>query len=75
MFVEKEEKGISFDKQKEIFYKIVAERTEDIEELHNSFHFQNFIYQCKGSTKDIDFNDFHDAETFFDDINSEKNKI
>ena len=49
-----------------VFYKLVAERTGDIQKLHNSVNFP---------TKDIDFSDFIDAETLFDDIKSWKNKI
>ena len=30
------------------------------------------MYHFKGPTKDIDFNYFIDAETFFDDIRSKK---
>ena len=45
-------------------------RTGELEKLHNSVNFQNFIYHFKGPTKD--FNDFIDAETLFDDIKSKK---
>ena len=62
------------DKQKEILYKLVAGRTGKIEKLRNSFNFQNSMYYFMGPTEDIDFNDFIDAETFFDYIKS-KNKI
>ena len=48
------------------------EKTGEIEKLHNSVNFQNLIYHFKGPTKDIDFNDFIDAETLFDDIRSTK---
>ena len=65
-------KSIPPDKQKEIFYNIVAERTGKIEKCHNSVKFQNLIYPFKGLTKNIDFNNFMDDETFFDDINSKK---
>ena len=54
------------DKQEEIFYQLVAERTGKIEKLHKSFDFENLIHYFKGSAKDIDFNDFMDAETHFD---------
>ena len=33
------------------------------------------IYHFKGPTKDIDFNDFIDAETFFDNAKSRKIKF
>ena len=50
--------------KKEIFYNLAAERTGEIEKLHNSVNFQNLIYHfiC----------DFIDAETHFDNIKSEK---
>ena len=38
-------KGIPFDKQKEILYNLVSEKTE--EKLHNSVNFQNLIYHFK----------------------------
>ena len=71
-FAEKEEISISLDKLKEIFYNRFAERTGEIEKLHNSDNFQNFIYNFTGSTKDIDFNDFIDAETLFYGIKSKR---
>ena len=42
--------------------------------LHSG-NYQNLIYHFKGPTKDIDFNDFIDVETLFDDIKSKNNKI
>ena len=50
--------------KKEIFYNLAAERTGEIEKLHNSVNFQNLIYHfiC----------DFIDAETLFDNIKSER---
>ena len=70
--LKKRKKSIPLDKQKEIFYNLVAERTGEIEKLHNSVDFQNLIYHFKGATEDIYFNDLIDAETLFDDIRSEK---
>ena len=49
-FTEKE-KSIPLNKEKEIFYNFVAERTEEIEKLHNSVNFQNLVYHFKGSLK------------------------
>ena len=49
-------------------YNSVAERTGEIEKLHNSFNFRNLIYHFEDPNKDIDFNDFINAETYFDDI-------
>ena len=40
--------------------------------MHNSVHLQNLIYDFKSPTKDIDFNDFIDTETLFDEIKSKK---
>ena len=65
-FSEKE-KSIRLDKQKQIFYNLLAERTGEIEKLHHSVNFQKWIYQFKGLTKDIDFNGFIDAETLLDE--------
>ena len=59
----KKEKSIPFDKQKEIFYKFVPERTEEVKKLCNRVNFENLIYYCKSSTKNINFNYFTDAET------------
>ena len=71
--LKKEKKSIPIDKQKEIFYNLVAERIAGgTEKLHNSFNFQNLIYHFKGPTKDKNFNDFIHAETLFDDIKSKK---
>ena len=58
-FSEKEKKIIPLHKEKEIFYNHAAERTGDIEILHNSVNFQNLVYQFKRPTKDIDFNRFN----------------
>ena len=60
------------DKQKEVLCKLVAERTDKMEKLRNSFNSKNLIIYFKGSTEYIDFNDFIDAETRFDYI---KDKI
>ena len=53
---DKKEASILLDKQKEIFYKLVAERTKEIEKLQNSTNFENLIYYFKGSTRDIHLN-------------------
>ena len=62
-FAEKEEQNISLDKRKETFYN---------EKLHNSVNFQNLVHQFKSPTKDINCNDFIDADTLFDDIKCKK---
>ena len=59
------EKIILFNSQKEIFYKLVAERSQEKEKLHISYNLENLIYHFKSFTKDIDFNNFIDAETQF----------
>ena len=53
-----------------MFYKLVAERIGEIKKLHNSVNFQNVVYHFKYPTKNIDFIDFIDAETLFNDITS-----
>ena len=71
----KNKNSISLDKQKEIFYKLVAERTREIEKLHNIVNFQNLVYHLKDLFKDIYFNDSIDTETLFDDTKSKEKKI
>ena len=46
-FAEKEQKSIPLDKQKEIFYYLVAGRTGEIEKLHSSVNSQNLIYHFR----------------------------
>ena len=41
--LKKKKKSIPLETQKEIFYNVVAERTGEIEKLHNSVNFQNYI--------------------------------
>ena len=53
---DKKEESILLDKQKEIFYKLVVERTKEMEKLKNSINFENLIYYFKGSTRDIHLN-------------------
>ena len=71
----KNKNSISLDKQKEIFYKLVAERTREIEKLHNIVNFQNLVYHLKDLFKDIYFNDSIDTETLFDDTKSKEKKF
>ena len=42
--LKKEKQTIPLDKQKEIFHKLVVERTEEIGKIHNSAYFQKLIY-------------------------------
>ena len=70
--LQKKKKSIPLNKQKEIFYNLVAERIEEIKKLRNSINFQNLIDHFKSPTEDVNFNDFIDAEALFDDI---ENKI
>ena len=73
-FSEKEKQSTPLDKQKEILYKLVAERTGEIEKLHItiSANFQNLVYHLKVPPADRDVNDFIDADTLFSDIKSKK---
>ena len=43
-FAKKEKQTIPLDKQEEIFHKLVVERTEEIEKIHNSANFQKLKY-------------------------------
>ena len=43
-----------------------------MEKLHHSFNVQNLIYHFKGPTKELNFNNFIDTETLFDDTKSKK---
>ena len=58
--------SLSVDKQKEIFDKLVAERMDLAEKLHNSIDFKNVIYRYKGPTANVDYNNFIDEATLFD---------
>ena len=71
-FSEREKQSTPLDKQKEILYKLVAERTGEIEKLHSSANFQNLVYHLKVPPADRDVNDFIDADTIFGDIKSKK---
>ena len=73
-FPEKE-KSTLLDSKKKYSIILLRKKTGEIEKLHNSVNFQNLIYHFKGPTKDIDFNDFTDAETLFDDIKSKKIRL
>ena len=68
VLTEKEEQSIPLDKQKELSYELVAERTGEIRKLHSIVNFGNLVYHFKGLTKDIDFNNFFDTQTLFHDI-------
>ena len=47
---------------------LVEERTKEGEKLYDSDNFKHLIYLFKGSTQDLDFNDFIDVETLFDGL-------
>ena len=47
-----------------MFYNIVAERTGEIEKLHNSVNFQNLVKIKKGPARNINFNYFIDVKLF-----------
>ena len=57
-FSEKEKQSTPLDKQKEILYKLVVERTGEIEKLHISANFQNLVYHLKVPPADRDVNDY-----------------
>ena len=73
--MERERQNISLDKQKEMFYKLVAEKTGEIEKLYDSVNFQNLVHQFKGPTKNINCNDFIDADTLFNYIKCKKIRL
>ena len=55
-----EEVSLPPTEQKEIFYKLVAERMNAIEKLQNSINFKVLIYHCKRPTTNVKLNDFID---------------
>ena len=55
--------------------KLVAERTETAEKLHNDIEFYNFIYKYKGSAANINLNNFINAGTIFEYVSSKEKKI
>ena len=48
---------------------------EKIEKLHNRFDFNNLTYHYKGPTTNVDFNNFVDAATHFDEKISNRIKL
>ena len=56
-------------------YKLVAEKMNTTEKLHNRIDFQNLIYHYKDPTANLNFNDFSDAATLFDEIKSCRIKV
>ena len=54
---------------------LVAERMETIEKLHNNTDFNNLTYHYKGPTANVDFNNFIDVATLFDEIKSKRRKL
>ena len=55
-----EEVSLPPTEQKEIFYKLVAERMNAIDKLQNSINFKILIYHCKRPTTNVKLNDFID---------------
>ena len=55
-----------------MFSKLVAERMETIEKLHNSVYFNNLKCPCKGPTANVNFDGFIDAATLYDVIKSKR---
>ena len=52
------------DKQKEIFSKIVGERLETIQNLHNTIDFFNLAFYYKGPIANVNIDNFIDVATF-----------
>ena len=67
--------SLPLDKQKEIFYRLVTERMEAIEKLHNSIKFNNLTYHYMGSIANLSFDDFIDETTLFDKTKSKRVKL
>ena len=67
--------SLPLDKQKEIFYRLVTERMEAIEKLHNSINFNNLTYHYMGSIANLSFDDFIDETTLFDKTKSKRVKL
>ena len=59
-------------KQKEIFNKLVDERTEKITDLDKRVNSNNLMYRCKGNTADLNFNDFDNASDIINKIRDGK---
>ena len=66
---------LPLDKQKEIFYRLVTERMETIEKLHNSINFNNLTYPYMGPIANVSFDDFIDETTLFDMTKSKRVKL
>ena len=67
--------SLPLDKQKEIFYRLVTERMEAIEKLHNSINFNNLTYHYMGPIANLSFDDFIDETTLFDKTKSKRVKL
>ena len=67
--------SLPLDKQKEIFYRLVTERMEAIEKLHNSISFNNLTYHYMGPIANLSFDDFIDETTLFDKTKSKRVKL
>ena len=48
---------------------------ERTEELHNSIDFNNLTYYYKGPTENVNFSNFIDTATLFNEIKSNKIKL
>ena len=48
---------------------------DTMEKLHNITDYKNLAYYQKGSTVNVDFNNFIEAVTFFDEIKSSRMKL
>ena len=50
----------------------LLQKEKTMNELHNAVEFDNLIYHYKGSTKDVNFNDYNDAKSLFDMIKEKR---
>ena len=51
--------------EQKIIYKLIVERMNTIENLHNSIDFNNLSYHDKGPAANVSFNNFIDGATLF----------
>ena len=64
--------------KKKYSYKLVAERIEKTEKLHNNIDFENLVNHLEplqGVIVHIEFNDFIDISTLYNELNSHRIKL
>ena len=54
--------------EQKIIYKLIVERMNIIENLHNSIDFNNLSYHDKGPTANVTFNNFIDVQLFLEQL-------